>query len=118
MKVDEINLSLERSFEMAKLNAKTRKALNNVIHGITLGYRNSVPLDLIDDALRSKGYRLIQEDDTDWSGILCGADGHCWIAMAQANADGSWRERVNNSGLALSWHKMPSGRWETVAYLS
>ncbi len=103
-----------------KLNAKIRRKINNKLHKLGLTYHDSIPLADIQDVLIENGLDLLDDDGTPWSGLLCGTDVHTDFHM------GVWmnacshepRELVTNSFLCLSWHKMPSGRYEIVAYAS
>jgi hypothetical protein len=101
---------------MARINAKTRKALN-----VSIAYWNTsntrkfkgIPVDDIDQTLQLSGFTLIQEDGAPWSGMLCGDDSHCTIDLATNELD-----RIENSVLSLSWHRFDSGNYEIVAYIS
>jgi len=83
--------------------------MNREIHEITNGFKPEIPLDEIFNAISNNGGRAVDEAGNDWSGILCGADG---TANIEVEFEGK------NFWLRVSWHKMESGNWETVAYIS
>jgi len=103
-----------------RLPANVRKRLNNRIVDIIKPLQNEIPLSDIDDALRSEGCLLIQEDGTPWSGFLTGREGRTTIEVASINSKNNQNMYVPfvNTMLVLYWHKMDSGRYETIAYLS
>jgi len=63
-------------------------------------YTDGVPLDRVNDALRCKGFDMLEPM------ILCGRQGMIHQCVGR------------NRWLALSWYKMESGRYEVVAYVS
>lgn len=106
-----------------RLDPGLRRKLNDRISDIAQGYQRSIPLDAIADLLRQYGLVLLQEDGTEYSGILTGRDGTAlirigWLDSAYDQHTIQAYEPIPNSALSLSWHKMETGTWETVAYLS
>lgn len=97
---------------MANFLKPARKQVGNILYAISRTRHAGIPIDLIDEALRMTGYKLIQEDGTDWSGMFCGREGSCTIRIA--TLDG---ELVENSLLALQWYKMTQ-KFEINAYMS
>jgi hypothetical protein len=109
-----------------------RKIINGMLHDISTSkvphpsggmtaYKESVPLDQIFDGIKKQGYVPLMEDNTEWSGILCGADGqmNCVIAKKAPDHDASLvYEGHTKVWLHLQWHKMQSGRYEINAYTS
>jgi len=103
-----------------RMPGNIRKKLNDLIFDLTKEYREDIPLQQIDLLLRNKGFLLIQEDGTPWSGFLTGREGRAAIdiGLLSTGQDGVFQE-VTNSNLVLTWHKMDvSGNYEVVAYLS
>jgi hypothetical protein len=101
---------------MARINAKTRRALNSVIekfNSTNTKKFDAVPVGDIDRTLNEAGFMLIQEDGAPWSGFLLGEDSHCTIDIATTELD-----RIDNSVLFLSWHRFDSGNYEIVTYIS
>ena len=50
----------------------------------------------------------ICEDGTQWEGLLCGEEGHCYIKFAE----------YTRSSLYLYWYKRPSGNYEVNSYIT
>lgn len=64
-------------------------------------YFDGLPLQDISNILEDNEFKT-----DDMQGIYCGADGHVKISVS------------DKSDLILTWHKMASGRFEVVAYIS
>ena len=67
-------------------------------------------------------YVPVQEDGTDWSGLLsggaeCGSD-RASNQRAQIDIVNLDTRQSINSRLIISWCKMQSGKYEVIAYLS
>jgi hypothetical protein len=63
---------------------------------------------------------MLQEDDTEWAGVLTGREGNILIPLAttnQVDQDGRYLEKLDH-GLSLSWHKYDTGRYDVTAYVS
>jgi len=99
------------------LPKNNRNRINRKLQDITSPpYYHEIPLDDIFEILEENDVMPLQEDDTLWSGLLLGADGRTTIRLALKN--GAGYRKIKNSMLVLTWHKMDSGRWEVVTYLS
>ena len=107
---------------------KNLKRINNVICSLP-SYSDAIPLKTIFDAILDEGMVPLQEDGQEWRGLLCGAEGEAMIPLgdlAEVREDGTlvtdgegehvFKETKHT--LRLSWYKMPSGRYETVQYVS
>ena len=71
-----------------------------------------IPIDDICDAVKSCGALVLQEDDTEFSGIFCGREGESCLKVKHADFDKSFYMR-------LTWYKREfSGRYEIVCYIS
>lgn len=105
---------------IAKLNSKDRKAAYKAIHPYTVGYRNEVPVTDMIEALQQVGLVALQEDGTPWGGVLCGAEGRAALRLAfdGAEDDRGIYPMIENAMFVLTWYKLQSGRFETVAYIS
>jgi hypothetical protein len=77
-----------------------RRKANDELYTLGLTYHESIPLVCLDRVLVDAGFHQTEE------AIYCGRDGHSLEQVGER----SW--------LSLSWHKMESGRYEVVAYLS
>jgi len=64
-------------------------------------------LEPVEEVLNSFGYYLANEDGTPLECILCGEDSQDLFDIA--------KDGVLQGKIAISWHKMQSGRWEVVA---
>jgi len=101
-----------------KRNVKNH--INKEIHqALKPTYFDTIQLATCINILERHGYTIIQEDYKPWDGIICGATGHEYFTIAQLQ---DLREDnctvVKNAQLSLSWHKMASGRYEVIAYVS
>jgi len=86
--------------------AAKRKAKNNVnefLAAMGRVYQDGIPVSAIADKLHSEGF----VETADLNGIYCGHDGRIEPTHV---GEGVY--------LALSWHKMPSNRYEITSYLS
>lgn len=90
--------------------ASFRNAVNRQI-GKMETYHAEIPLDAMFQMVADAGGRAVQEDGTDWSGILCGEEGHTVIEVKHP-------ETSVKFGLYIGWYKMASGRYEVTAYIS
>ena len=84
----------------AREEAKARNQVNSKLYELGKDYHHSIPLENIDVALLTAGFRMTE------AAIYCGRDGH------------SHEQVGDNTWLSLSWHKMESGRYEVTAYVS
>jgi hypothetical protein len=73
-------------------------------------YHNEIPLDTIFSCIKANGGTVVQEDDTEWNGFMCGEQGSCNLPIIFEN--------MNNMFVSISWYKMGSGRYEIVVYVS
>jgi hypothetical protein len=109
----------------SKLDTKTRKSVNKIICHIPT-YHNEIPLQFISEILKANGLVLLQEDNTKWSGFLCGESATVsfdlgWLCSNECAPYTDYRktfEKIENACLRLQWYKMPSGRYEINAYIS
>ena len=78
---------------------KQRTRIGKALYEISKVRHKFIPITDIDKVLRDNGVKLVQEDGTDWSGIICGRIGRCLIGIA--HLDGG----TASSSLVLEWHK-------------
>lgn len=100
------------SAEMAKSDAmlakraaklqltRDTKAVNDALYGMGRTYHDGVPLQAVSDLLVHYGFDALEDM------ILCGREGNIHENVGR------------NRWLSLSWHKMESGRYEVIAYVS
>lgn len=107
-----------------RLDAGTKSKINRQLTDLTTPghktyYFDKIPLKDILAILNRYGVVMLQEDNTPWSGLLLGNDYEDNFILAPA----SFEKPANyvpyqNAMLRMSWHKMPSGKYEIVAYVS
>jgi len=69
-------------------------------------YFTEIPLTEMKEILSRNNIKLLQEDNTEWEGFVCGREGNTLI-------------KTNiKANLYLSWYQMASGRYEVTTYLS
>ena len=91
----------EASGQQGRVEAKSRRLANHALHALTFNcYHDGLPISTIDRILIQYGFDPLEE------AIYCGRDG---MVHEQVGAR-TW--------ISLTWHKMESGRYEVVAYLS
>lgn len=106
-----------------RLDSSTRRKANNAIHDLTVKLQPTIPLDAITAVLDGLNLVLLQEDNTEWSGMLLGREGKMTANLAWRDSAYDQRglvayEPIINSMLVLTWYKQGPSSWETVAYLS
>lgn len=82
-----------------KLPAKDKKKINRQLDALCREYHVGIPCEKINSILGE--FQLKMED-----GIYCGWDGEMSEHVGQ------------NTYIRMTWHKMPSGKFEIVAYVS
>jgi hypothetical protein len=104
--------------EKRSITPQVKNRINKELYAIGT-YHPSIPLDSIFSILSCYQIVPISEDGFEWSGILCGEDSHCYFDMAWISVlTQESLVKVKNSVLALSWYRMPSGRYEIVTYVT
>ena len=91
----------ETSDQIVRVESKARRRANDDLHALTFNrYHEGLALDEIDTILTAHGFNSMEP------AIYCGRDG-------------SVHEQVGpKTWVSLTWHKMESGRYEIVVYLS
>lgn len=107
-------MSRNKMDEDVSIPSRIRSKINDVLHSISTKYHKSIPITDIFNALKSQDVLPVQEDGTEWSGLLVGREGRATIDLVR-NAE---EKTPFKSSLIMSWHKMPSGNYEINAYLS
>jgi len=94
-----------------KLPAKIKSQINDALHGMG-NYHDGIPIQKIGEIMAPFGVVLMNEDNTPFGGFFTGREGRTSIDLALNG------QPVSNSMLVMTWSKMPSNRYEIVAYLS
>lgn len=98
-----------------KINAVIRKAAGKEVYeALKATYFESIPLSLIQEALKPFNLMICDEEGNPWEGLLCGREAHEIFSIADTEGKGI----ITNTSLSLSWYKMTSGRYEIVGYIS
>jgi hypothetical protein len=103
------------------MRSSTKKDINRRLHAISVTYHTGIPLHIIFGVLRDYEILALQEDHTEWSGLLVGekADN---VSFELAHMDSKYGHRqyipYSNTLLVISWYKMNTGRYEVIAYVS
>jgi len=93
--------------------AVKRKVQREIERVLRPTYFRSIPLSDIADRIAPLNVHLIDDDGTEWSGFLTGADGRADFELAYNGL------HVKNALFHLTWHKMDmSGNYEVIGYIS
>tara|TARA_Y100000034_G_scaffold114215_1_gene150055 strand:- start:303 stop:689 length:387 start_codon:yes stop_codon:yes gene_type:complete len=116
----------EQSLPMPKvLPPQVRRSISRNIYDLLTGkYFEQIPLQGLFDILKAHDVYPIDEEGSNWSGMLLGGKecGDPQAADQRADFDLVWevdgqRSPVKNAMLTLSWCVMPSGKYEITSYL-
>ena len=97
-----------------RVNQKQRNKISRELGENIQPYHEGIPVEQIDKSLQAHGFFLAQEDGTPFGGFFCGAEGQSLLRFAPLGTG----TLIENAAIALTWHKMNSGRYEIVCYLS
>jgi|TARA_Y100000310_G_scaffold163816_2_gene163623 hypothetical protein len=75
-------------------------------------YFNNIPLFDIFDIIENMDLVPVDEDGSRWEGMLTGEDGRATIELRDSE------DSFESLNLNIQWHKMPTGKYETNAYVS
>ena len=89
-----------------------RKVQNEIQRILKPTFFKDIPLSDIADKIKPFNVYLIDVDGTDWSGFLTGRDGRADFDLAY---NGLY---VKNAMFHMTWHKMESGNYEVIGYIS
>lgn len=105
---------------MAKISKNTIKnRMNKDISNVVSGYHVSL-IDVVESvfaAIQSHGGMAVQEDGKRWEGMLMGDASSCVIGVTHPDYKPAPRMEYPYH-LNLCWYRMPSGKWEVVAYIA
>ena len=100
-----------------KLKPAQRNQVAKKVHRITSCFYEFIPLHLIDDILGEFNLTLIQEDNTKWSGVLCGETANTVFSLGIKDSENNGVYQTAQNKLYFYWYKHVTGRYETNAYL-
>jgi len=100
-----------------KLNAAQRNQFAKKVHRITSCFHDFIPLNLIDDILGEFNLTLIQEDNTKWSGFLCGETASAVFDLGIKDSEKDSLFIPAQNQLYFYWYKFNTGRYEINSYL-
>ena len=110
-----------------KLTQPVIKKINKEIHKYVKDtYYKQIPLDDIFNAMKKFGIVALQEDQTEWDGMLLGGvkkTEQIYFDLGFIDSDNKryhlpMYEVIPNARLNLSYFKMTSGKYEVLAYIS
>lgn len=124
---DERGEKIREIFKTTKLDAPRRKKINNELRILLkVTYFPSIPLDDIFNVLKQNNIVPLQEDYTEWSGLLCGREGRMYLELGdimsakKINGENVYIP-LDNTSLVVTWHHMGdtySNKYEVIAYVS
>ena len=101
------------------LKSTIKNSINRQLTKIGKDYYQKIPLDTIFNILKSHNIIVLQEDNTEWGGMLVGNEAQVYFNIADSSSfDGKRYQPYTNAMLALSYYKMSSGRYEIVSYIT
>ena len=120
-------MKLKTYLTEAKIKNLTRpvvKKINKEVHKIMKKtYFKEIPLQPLFDILKKFNVIVIQEDFTPWSGILTGGvketeQIYFTLAWNEKDERNFYSQVIPDAKLALSYYKMPSGKYEVISYVT
>lgn len=108
-------------FEVSqKLKVGLRKKVNAELIKYTTGtYFKAIPLKDLFSILKKHGIIALQEDNTEWSGLLAGNSETTSFSIAPVSSKvENMYQPYDNTVLVLQWYKMESGKYEITTYVS
>jgi hypothetical protein len=102
-----------------KMKPNLRSTLNKIVDQYTTKseYSKEIPINEIISDFREEGIALLQEDGTEYEGILSGSEGKAKFNLAIVCNNGTI-DPIDNAMLVLNWYRMESGNYEIVSYVS
>lgn len=100
-----------------RIRTKLNKILSTILKPT---FFQDIPLNEIAEALKSAGVVMVQEDGTEWQGMLLGSRSRSQFEIApleSKTAEGFYTP-YTNAALVLQWERMGSGRIEVIGYIS
>lgn len=119
--------TLLKEIRAPKMSAKQRKDAQKVVNKILEStYFDTIPLNEIMEGLKKVGIVVLQEDNTEWAGMLLGSNAHTTFTLgplssARKENYGIVYDSFSNSMLVLSWYKdvqRKTRKTEVTGYIS
>ena len=105
-----------------RISNKNRDILNKSLFSVLeKTYFDYIPMQDIFNAFKNAGFTLLQEDNTEWGGFICGSNGREIINYGYTETKDKYGfyKPVQNSMFVISWYKMDNtGRFEVIGYIS
>lgn len=104
---------------MNRLKKVERTKMMKALYPLTIIFYDAIPINKVSDILQENGYLLLQEDNMEWSGFLCGRDSHTIFAIGRLeDKDDRDMYKPIETGLYFSWYKHTTGRYEINLYFT
>lgn len=103
---------LEKTAQTVKIPPGIKNKVNKALADVGKKYWDAIPIVDISGIMSPLGLELVNEDGTPFSAFFTGEEGRASIDL-KLNG-----QQIKNCVLSMQWYKMPSGRYEIVAYLS
>lgn len=99
-----------------------KKKINKLLYEISKKKYDSIPLKVIFESCEMNGLVPLMEDNTRWSGFLCGESAQTYFTLGwistEVEKDGyKFYTPIDKACLTLSWYKFESGRYEINTYI-
>lgn len=106
-----------------KMKAAQRKQISKAVYELLKPcYFDEIPLGKLQERLKEFGVVILQEDNTEWSGFLCGNNNNCVFTLGSLDSKQScFYEEYNNVRLFLGWYKdskRNTRNYEIIGYIS
>jgi hypothetical protein len=113
-------------FKTTKIDNQRRNKINKELNKLLkITYFTSIPLDEIFDVLKQNDIVPLQEDNTEWSGLLCGREGRMSLELGDVMSkykinDIDTYTPLDNTSLVVTWYYMGdnSKKYEVIAYVA
>ena len=119
----------QKIYKGNRLDPTTREVINKQLYELTTPehktrFFHSIPFQDIMNILSTQGLVILQEDNTEWQGMLLGRSESASFEIAsvdtaQKQEFGTTYTPISNAQLILQWHKMDNtGNYEINTYVS
>lgn len=99
------------------MTRKEVKKVNKVLTNFPV-YWNYIPFKEICEELKKFELIPIQEDNTAWSGFLCGDSQQEYFTLGHYLENADFYVPIERTQLSLSWYNMGNGRYEILTHLT
>jgi len=123
MSESEINANRRKKLTKILNDLKwSKKGANKILSDISRTKYDSIPLDEIFSACEKFGLIPLQEDNTKWSGILCGDNEYVYIPVGWDTSEYLVNGiktyiPITTTCLTLGWYRFNNGRYEITTVL-